>query len=262
MTILYQENISMQQQPLNGKVALITGSARRIGATTAQYLHDAGMSIIIHYSTSHDEAEELAALLNKKRADSAKLLQVDFSHSLDMPQLAKKIASLFGRLDALVNNASQFFTTAIDQFDEAAFDRLMHVNLKMPFLLSQAVAPYLKEANGSIVNITDIHGNCPLRDYGIYSISKAGLIMATKVLAKELAPHIRVNAVSPGAILWPEGENNLAPQVQRDIIDSTLLKREGLPDEIAKGVLFFIRDASYSTGQILAVDGGRLLTAI
>lgn len=252
----------MQAQTLEGKVALITGSARRIGATIAQHLHDAGMSIIIHYATSQDEASQLADSLNRKRAHSAGLLQADFSQSLDMTTLITQAASLFGRLDLLVNNASQFFSTPISILDEAAFDRLLHVNLKVPFLLAQACAPYLQKTQGSIVNITDIHGNCPLRDYGIYSISKAGLIMATKVLAKELAPAIRVNAVSPGAIIWPEGDNTLSNTVQETIIDSTLLKCEGAPDDIAKGVLFFTRDARYVTGQILAVDGGRLLTAI
>lgn len=252
----------MQQQTLDSKVAIITGSARRIGAITAQYLHDAGMRVIIHYSNSEEEALQLATSLNQKRINSATLLQADFSQSLDMVEFAAKAASLFGRLDTLVNNASQFYSTPINQIDEKAFDHLLHVNLKMPFLLSQACAPYLRETKGSIVNITDIHGNCPLREYGIYSISKAGLIMATKVLAKELAPHIRVNAVSPGAILWPEGENHLSEEIQDSIIQSTLLKRSGDADDIAKGVLFFTRDASYSTGQILAVDGGRLLTAI
>jgi len=262
IAILHQERQNMQQQQLNGKVALITGSARRIGATIAQYLHAAGMSVIIHYSRSHDEATQLKNVLNQQRPNSAACLQQDLSQSFDMRQFAEKIVSLFGRIDVLVNNASQFFTTAIDQIDESAFDRLLHVNLKIPFLLSQALAPYLKLHQGCIVNITDIHGVCPLRDYGVYSISKAGLIMATKVLAKELAPDIRVNAVSPGAILWPEGDNILSSKMQHDIIDSTLLKREGQPDNIAKSVLFFIKDGCYSTGQILAVDGGRLLTAI
>ncbi|HXW60848.1 MAG TPA: pteridine reductase [Myxococcota bacterium] len=252
----------MQQSVLNGKVALITGSARRIGATTAHYLHDAGMNIIVHYAHSYDEAAMLTASFNQKRPASAKMLQADFSQSFNMLHFAEKIVALFGRLDALVNNASQFFKTPINEIDETAFDQLLQVNLKMPFLLSQALAPALNSSQGCIVNITDIHGNCPLRHYGMYSISKAGLIMATKVLAKELAPRVRVNAISPGAIMWPEGDNLLSDEAKNDIIASMLMTREGEPDDIAKGVLFFIRDARYSTGQILAIDGGRLLTTI
>lgn len=252
----------MQQSTCNGKVALITGSARRIGAAIAHSLHDAGMNIIVHYSRSYNEAAALTASFNQQRADSAKMLQVDFSQSFNMLHLAEKMVALFGRLDALVNNASQFFTTNINEINESAFDQLLHVNLKMPFLLSQALAPALKETHGCIVNITDIHGNCPLRNYGAYSISKAGLIMATKVLAKELAPLVRVNAVSPGAIIWPEGDNLLSDHEKKEIIASSLLQHEGKPDNIAKGTLFFIRDALYSTGQILAIDGGRLLTTI
>lgn len=250
----------MQQQSLNGKVALITGSARRIGAVIAQYLHAAGMKVIIHYSRSHEAATALAASLNQQRAESAKLWRYDLRSIPDAKQQAATLHALFGRLDALVHNASQFIATDIEQIDEQTYDQLLDVNLKTPFLLSQACAPYLKETQGTIVNITDIHGSCPLRDYGIYSISKAGLIMATKVLAKELAPDVRVNAISPGATLWPEGENTLSHAKQQDIIQKTLLKRAGQADDIAKGVLFFIRDAGYSTGQILAVDGGRLLT--
>ena len=251
----------MQQQSLNGKVALITGSARRIGAVIAQYLHAAGMNIIVHYSRSHDEAKALVASLNQQRTDSATLWRCDLNTLANLQETAAHIHALFGRLDALVHNASQFTMTNIDQLDPTSYDQLLHVNLKIPFLLSQACAPYLKESKGSIVNITDVHGHCPLKHYGIYSISKAGLIMATKVLAKELAPDVRVNAISPGTVLWPEGENNLTAAKQQELIEKTLLKRGGQEaDAIAKGALFFIRDACYSTGQVLTVDGGRLLT--
>jgi pteridine reductase len=256
------EITDMQKATFLNKVALVTGSARRIGKSIATHLHTAGMRIIIHYSHSQDEATALAASFNQKRPHSALLLKADFNQSINIQSLSEEAIALFGQIDVLVNNASQFIKTPIETLDEKTFDQLLQVNLKLPFLFSQALASSLTKTKGCIINITDIHGNCPLRDYGMYSITKAGLIMATKVLAKELAPNVRVNAVSPGAIIWPEGDNTLPLDSQHDIIQSTLLKREGTPDDIAKAVLFLAEDAGYVTGQIIAVDGGRLLTAI
>lgn len=241
------------------KVVLITGAARRLGAAMARHLHEAGFNLLVHYRHSKEEAEALCADLNRRRPDSARSLSAELKEIATFPALIEEAVGAWGRLDALVNNASCFYKTPLGTVQEAEWDELLASNLKAPFFLSQAAAPYLAKVQGSIVNITDIHIEKPFRDYGVYCVSKAGLAALTRTLAKEWGPEIRVNAISPGMMFWPEGENVLTPALQEKIVQEAALKRIGHPDELAKAVLFFIRDADYITGQVLAVDGGRLL---
>ena len=250
----------MQKNPLTGKVALVTGAARRIGAEISRVLHDAGMNIALHYNASEEEASQLCDELNQKRKNSAVPVQADLQELESEKALIQHAASVWNRLDVLVNNASRFYRTSIGKVTEYAWDDLMNSNLKAPFFLAQAAAPFLTAQQGCIVNIVDIHAERPLRDYSVYCISKGGLAIMTKALAKELGPAVRVNAVSPGAIIWPEGKNELSNEEKQSIIERTSLLRHGSPIDIAKAVLFFVRDAEYVTGQILNVDGGRILS--
>lgn len=250
----------MPKNPVNAKVALITGAARRIGAEIARTLHAEGMNIVVHYHQSEGDAIQLAAEFNKTRPHSAIALSADLLLPESEKDLVKRAAAEWGRLDVLVNNASRFYRTVMGNVTEYAWNDLMNSNIKAPFFLSQAAAPFLASHEGIIINIADIHGERPLRDYAVYCISKSGLLMMTKLLAKELGPKVRVNAVAPGSIAWPEGENNLSEAEKQKIINRTALKRAGNAEDIAKAVLFFIRDASYVTGQVLNVDGGRVLS--
>lgn len=243
---------------LEGQVALITGGAHRIGAEIARTLHGAGMNIALHFRHSKEAAEMLQAELNGSRRDSVVLFQADLLVTARMPRLIDKVIHALGRLDVLVNNASSFYPTPIGSATEAQWDELLGSNLKAPFFLSQAAAPHLKACRGCIVNIADIHGERPLMAHPIYSVAKAGKIMLTKALARELGPEVRVNAVAPGAILWPE--RGLDEVTRQRIVAATALKRQGSPSDIARTVLFLIRDADYMTGQVLAVDGGRTLS--
>jgi pteridine reductase len=240
-----------------GKVALVTGAARRIGAAIARALHDQGMNIVLHYRSSASEAAELAQQLNRQRPHSAISLQTDLQRSDDLPALVRQAASAWGRLDALVNNASSFFPTPVGTITPAQWDTLIDSNLKALLFLSQAAAPALAEHEGCIINITDVHAERPLKGYCVYSVAKAGLVMLTKSLARELGPRVRVNAVAPGAILWPERE--LDADGKQAILERTALKRQGTPEDIARAALFLIRDGAYITGQVIAVDGGRSL---
>lgn len=241
------------------QVVLITGAARRIGAAIARTLHKSGMNIVLHYNLSEMDAANVCDELNQVRNNSAITIAADLSDNTSLHNLVEKAEAAWGRLDALVNNASRFYKTSFGEVTEFAWDDLLTSNLKAPFFLSQAAAPFLKVNQGSIVNITDIHGQRPLRDYSAYCISKSGLLMLTKMLAKELGPEIRVNAISPGSIIWPEGKNTLTDEEKKQIIKNTSLLRMGEPQDIAKAVLYFIRDADYVTGQVLNVDGGRSL---
>ncbi len=250
----------MQKNPLASKVVLITGAARRIGAEIARTLHEAGMNIALHYNASEEDAVQLCQEFNQKRDNSAIAIRADLQAAESEKALVQEAAETWGRLDVLVNNASRFYRTDIGEVTAYAWDDLMNSNLKAPFFLSQAAAHFLTATRGCIVNITDIHAERPLRDYSVYCISKSGLMMMTKVFAKEFAPSIRVNAVAPGAILWPEGKNSLSEDEKSKIIEDTALQRAGRPEDIAKAVLFFVRDAEYVTGQILDVDGGRMLS--
>lgn len=237
-----------------GATALVTGAARRIGATLARALHAAGANIVLHHRSSVEPARALAAALNAIRHDSVVLAQADLDDTSALPQLVATTAEAFGRLDILVNNASTFYPTPIGEIGEQAWNDLIGTNLKAPLFLSQAAAPLLVAARGLVLNIVDIHGLRPLRRYPTYSVAKAGLIMLTKSLARELAPHVRVNAIAPGPVLWPD---DVDTQLQEKIVASTLLKRAGSPEDVARAALFFATDAPYVTGQILVVDGGR-----
>jgi pteridine reductase len=249
----------MQKNPLASKVALITGAARRIGAEIARKLHGNGMNIVLHYNASEEEAVSFSEELNKIRDHSAVAIRADLLESESVKLLVQQATEIWHRLDVLVNNASRFYRTSMGKVTEYAWDDLIDSNLKAPFFLAQAAAPILAASQGCIVNITDIHAERPLTDYSVYCISKNGLLTMTKILAKELGPLIRVNAVSPGSILWPEGKNTLSDVEKQKIIEQTALKRGGSPEDIAKAVLFFVRDADYVTGQVLDVDGGRKL---
>lgn len=240
---------------MNAPVALVTGSARRIGAQIVRTLHQQGMRVIIHYRGSQEEAESLAAELNQLRPDSAGLLQADLDQPAAVRQLASDALACFGQLDLLVNNASSFYPTPIEQANDSDWEKLIHSNLRAPFILSQQLAPALREQQGCIINIVDVYAEKPLQTHTLYCMAKAGLAMMTKSLARELGPEIRVNGVSPGPILWPEaGQMN-----QQAIQDATALKRSGEPDDIANTVYWLATAAPFITGQILAVDGGRSL---
>lgn len=249
----------MQKKSLSGKVALITGAARRIGAEIGKQLHEAGMNIVLHYNSSEEEAISLCEQLNQRRKNSAAAIRADLQDAESGSALIKQAVKVWGGLDVLVNNASRFYRTQVGKVTEYAWDDLMNSNLRAPFFLAQAAAPFLTQTKGVIVNITDIHAERPMRDYAVYCISKSGLLMMTKALAKELGPDVRVNAVAPGSILWPEGENSLSQADKEKLIDRTSLLRQGSGEDIAKAVLFFVRDADYVTGQVLNVDGGRTL---
>ncbi len=240
------------------KVVLITGAAHRIGAITARILHHAGMNIVLHYRGSRIAAQQLQKELLEHRADSVVLVQADLNTPAALPALVQQAHTSWQRLDVLINNASTFYSTAVGSVSEDQWDDLFGTNLKAPFFLAQAAAPYLQQSKGCIVNIVDIHADRPLKGYPVYSMAKAGLVMMTKALAAELGPNIRVNAVAPGAILWPE---HLDEVNQARIVSKTFLKRKGDPQDIANTILFLINDAAYITGQVLVVDGGRSLNS-
>lgn len=238
------------------KVVLITGAARRVGAQIARTLHQAGGNVLVHYRGSAAEAAALVSEMNAARPGSAASLQGDLRDTAGLPRLVEAALAKFGRLDALVNNASSFFPTPIGSITEAAWDDLIGSNLKGPLFLSQAAAAHLRISRGSIVNITDIHAEWPLKNYPLYCAAKAGLLGLTRALALELAPEVRVNAVAPGPIAWPENDAFDA-DARAEIIGRTLLARIGEPADIARTVRFLLFDAPFVTGQAINVDGGR-----
>ena len=240
---------------LDGRVALVTGGARRVGAAIVRTLHAAGATVVIHANRSTDEAGALRDALNAERAGSADAVRCDLDETGELAPLVEHLVARHGRLDALINNASGFQPSPIGRTNEALWDELMGSNLKAPFFLSQAAAPALRKSRGCIVNIVDIHARKPMRDYAVYCAAKAGLAMLTLALAKDLGPEVRVNGVAPGAILWPEA--GMDPQVQEEIVATTTLKRVGDPSDVAHTVRFLVADAPYITGQIISVDGGR-----
>ncbi len=242
---------------LAGKTALVTGASRRIGATIVRRLHGAGARVAIHYRSSADDARTLQDELNGLRADSAEIFQADLGDTSVCQPLIDGVARWAGGLDILVNNASSFYPTPLGTVTESQWDDLVGSNLKAPLFLSQEALPHLKERSGSIVNIVDIHARRPLKDHVVYGPAKAGLAMLTLSLAKDLAPEVRVNGISPGAILWPE--NGMTDEVRQKIVEQIPLARAGSPADIADCVLYLVRDAGYVTGQIIAVDGGRSL---
>jgi pteridine reductase len=242
--------------PLAGRSALITGAARRVGARIATALHAAGASVTIHCHRSRGEADALVANLNAARPGSAQAVQADLLETAKLAGLVEATTRAFGRLDILVNNASTFYPTPVGEITEAHWNDLLGSNLKAPLFLSQAAHAALKLSNGLIINIVDIHGMRPLRRYPVYGVAKAGLIMLTKSLAREMGPQVRVNGIAPGPVMWPEDGGDDAA-LQHKIIDRTLLKRPGSAEDIARTAVFFATEASYITGQIIAVDGGR-----
>ncbi|RMD77925.1 MAG: pteridine reductase [Gammaproteobacteria bacterium] len=238
-------------------VALITGAAHRVGAAIARHLHGAGYRVLVHYRRSAQAARALARELDRLRPGSAGTLQGDLLCTAALPALVEEAVARWGRLDALVNNASSFYPTPLGSIEEGHWEDLMGTNLKAPLFLAQAAAPELRRRRGAIVNIVDIHAQRPLKGHPLYSVAKAGLAMLTRSLARELGPEVRVNGVAPGAILWPE--QGLDEARRAEILERTTLKRRGEPADVARAVLFLLRDAPYVTGQILAVDGGRSL---
>ena len=239
-----------------GKTVLVTGAAKRVGHSIACELHAAGASIMVHYRTAAAEADKLVAELNARRSNSAICQQADLLDVAALSELVERTVAHFGRLDALVNNASSFFATPLGSIDLAVWDDLIGSNFKAPLFLTQAAAPHLKAVRGAVVNIADIHAERPLAGYPLYCAAKAGLIGLTRALAIELAPEVRVNAVAPGPILWPD-ESVIDEAARQRIVAHTLLKRSGDPQDIARTVRFLLEDASYVTGQIINVDGGR-----
>jgi pteridine reductase len=242
--------------PLAGQVVLVTGAARRIGATVARAFHAAGAAVAVHCHRSAKEGAALVAELNAVRVKSAKLVRGDLTLPDTWTALPATAIRVLGRLDVLVNNASTFYPTPVGEITTAQFDDLIGTNLRAPLFLAQAAAPELRRRQGLILNIADIHGLRPLARHAVYSAAKAALVMLTRALARDLGPEIRVNAIAPGPVLWPEGE--MDEELKRNIIARTALKRAGSPDDIAKAALFFATAAPYVTGEVLAVDGGRL----
>lgn len=239
------------------RVALITGASKRIGANIARSLHQNGFNVILHYHHSKDEALALTAQLNQQRPNSATAL---FANLIDIPKLehfTQAAVRVFQRLDVLVNNAAVFMQTPFNQATEDAWDTLVDTNLKAAYFLTKACYPALKKTQGCIINIAAIHAFQPLKHYSIYNISKAGLVMLTRSLARDLAPIVRVNAIAPGMMIWPEGDNALDSGQQTKVLDKIALKRCGTPDDISQGVIYLACHAPYVTGEVLTIDGGR-----
>lgn len=251
-----QNELSNSSTPvLAGRAVLITGAARRIGAALARGFHAHGAAVCIHCHRSVGEAEQLRDELNGLRPRSAAFVAADLLDVAALPRIVAAAVSEFQRLDVLINNASSFYPTPLGAVSLAQWDDLIGTNLRAPFFLAQAAAPHLRAAQGSIVNMIDIHGQRPLPRHPIYSSAKAGLAMLTRSLARELGPQVRVNGIAPGPIMWPE--QGMDRQLQDEIVAKTLLKRSGGAEDVVRAALFFVTDALYVTGQILAVDGGR-----
>ena len=250
-------------QANSAAVALVTGAARRIGAAIARRLHADGYDLALHYRDSADAMRALAAELEAARAGSVLVLQADLAEFDRLPELVASTVGRYGRLDALVNNASAFFPTPFGATTPQQWDALFAVNARAPYFLAQAAAPHLRAAHGAIVNLADIHGERPLHGHAVYGMGKAALIHMTRALALELAPQVRVNAVAPGAILWPEPGNDGGKDAaaQAALLARTPLGRIGTTAEIAEAVRWLLRDAGYTTGQLIRVDGGRMLEA-
>jgi pteridine reductase len=238
------------------KVALVTGAARRVGAVITERLHEIGMNLIVHYHGSSREAQALNDKLNLQRANSALAIKADLSDTTQITSLVTAASAKWGRLDVVVNNASSYFPTVLGNVTENQFDDLIASNFKGPFFLVQAALHELQQSQGSVINIVDINAARPAPNYSVYCAAKAALVALTKAFAIELAPNVRVNAVAPGAILWPEGVNQFSETKQKQILQQVPLRRVGSPEDIADTVLFLVQQ-NYITGQVIAVDGGR-----
>lgn len=250
---------SLHNKTLNNKVVLITGGAKRVGAAICRELHACGAQLMIHYRSSTNEARALQAELNLQRANSVAIIQGDLLNIAVLPSLVQETVNHFGKLDVLINNASSYYATEIGAITEDNWQDLMGSNLKAPMFLAQAAAVELRKSHGCIVNITDMHIERPKKGYVVYSVAKAGLVTLTKSLAHELSPEVRVNAVAPGPVQWPENNPQFDEVYRQRVISQTLLKRVGEATDIAKAVKFLIADAPFITGHVLAVDGGRSL---
>ena len=237
------------------KWVLITGGAKRIGARIARTLHAQDMNLVIHFNTSSDDANELCSELNSIRNDSAIAIGANLTNQDEVESLINKVIERTGQLDVLINNASTFYPTPIEDITLDDWDNLVGTNLKAPLFLCKYAAPHIKKSKGSIINMVDIHASKPLKNHPIYGPAKSGLVMLTRSLAKDLAPEVRVNGIAPGMILWPENEP--PEEIKQKVVNQIPLNRTGEPNDIAKTVLFLIADADYITGQIIAVDGGR-----
>ena len=262
MTIDNSNANNTQTKTSETKCALVTGGSKRIGAETVRLLHQAGYNTVIHCRLSRQSADELAEELNNKRVDSAKVIQGDLDNETVYSSLIEQAYQCWNRLDVLINNASSFYPTPVGSITLDDWNNLINSNMKAPLFLAQAAAPYLRLTQGNIINIIDVHAQRPMKEHSVYCSAKAGLAMITLSLAKELGPEIRVNGVAPGAILWPanNGQNSDMPEhTKKLILERTALKRPGQPIDIAKTILFLVKDADYITGQIIAVDGGRSL---
>ena len=247
------------ESSLQNKIVLITGGAKRVGASICRLLHASGANLMIHYRSSVNEARALQAELNLKRPHSVAIIQGDLLNLSILPSLVQETIKHFGKLDVLINNASSYYPTEIGDINDDQWHDLMGSNLKAPLFLSQAAAIELRKQQGCIINITDMHVERPKKGYIVYSVAKAGLVTLTKSLAHELSPEVRVNAVAPGPVMWPEDKPQFDELYRQRVISQTLLKRIGEPNDIAKAVKFLIQDAPFITGQVIAVDGGRSL---
>jgi len=245
----------MSTAALYDHAVLVTGAGRRIGAALVRGFHAEGANVAIHYHRSTADAEALCEELNALRRDSAIAIGADLMDAAAMPRIVERVTSTFGRLTVLINNASTFYPTPLGRITPEQWDDLIGTNLKAPLFLSQAAALALRESRGLILNLVDIHAQRPLPEHTVYSAAKAGLVMLTRSLARELSPEVRVNGIAPGPILWPDGGIDAA--TKHEIVSKTLLKRKGSPEDIVRAAVFFAKDAPYVTGQILAVDGGR-----
>jgi pteridine reductase len=243
----------------HSKVVLITGAGKRVGAAIAQHCHQLGMRVAIHYRESAQQASSLCTNFNLQRPDSAITLGTDLRDTDHLQDLITQVTRKWGQLDVLINNASSFYPMPVAKVTPSVWEDVMASNLKAPFFLAQLAAPYLKEQKGCIINLVDIQAQRPLKNYSVYCIAKAGLVMLTKSLAKELGPNIRVNAIAPGIVLWPDDDTEFNDALREKIAARNALKRIGTPQDIAKTAAFLITHADFITGQIIAVDGGRSL---
>lgn len=251
-------NCAEPRMPDARPVALVTGAAKRVGAQIARRLHAAGYNLALHHRRSPDAAQALADELGATRSGSVLVLCADLASAAAPAALVDATLAHFGRLDALVNNASAFYPTPLGSATPEQWDDLFAANAKGPFFLAQAAAPHLRASGGAIVNLADIYGERPLAQHTIYCMAKAALLMLTQSLARELGPDVRVNAVAPGAVMWPE--QGKAEHEKATLLASTALQRAGTPDDVAEAVRWLLQDARYSTGQVIRVDGGRSLT--
>jgi pteridine reductase len=249
----------VQNNALSNKTVLITGGAKRVGAAICRELHAHGANLMIHYNTSTADARALQAELNLQRANSVAIIQGDLLNIAIIANLVHETVNQFGQLDVLINNASSYYSTEIGHITEENWHDLVGSNLKAPMFLAQAAASELRKHHGCIVNITDMHIERPKKGYVVYSVAKAGLVTLTKSLAHELSPEVRVNAVAPGPVQWPENNPQFDEVYRQRVVNQTLLKKIGNPQDIAKAVKFLVADAPFITGHVLAVDGGRSL---